>query len=53
MLGGKRIRRVVDHVLGFVPDSQNAVSALLDGDDGGLVDDDAFPGYGNERIRSA
>ena len=53
MLGGERVRRVVDHVLGLVADSQHALSGLFYGDNGGLVDDDALPRDSNKGIGSA
>ncbi len=56
VLGRERVGRMVDHVLRLVADGQDAMGALLDCDDGGLVDDDAFarewrPGYSRCRGR--
>ena len=53
VLGGERVRRVVDHVLGLVADGQHALSGLFYGDNGGLVDDDALPRNSNKGIGSA
>ena len=53
MLGGERLGRVVDHVLRLVADGENAMGALLDGDDRGLVDDDALARHRDERVRGS
>ena len=53
MLGRERVGRMVDHVLRLVADGQDAMGAFLDCDDGGLVDDDAFAGNGDQGIRGA
>ena len=53
VLGGERVRRVVDHVLGLMADGQHALSGLFYGDNGGLVDDDALPRNSNKGIGSA
>ena len=53
VLGGERLGRVVDHVLRLVADGENAMGALLDGDDRGLVDDDALARHRDERVRGS
>ena len=53
MLGGKRVGRVVDHVLSFMANRQNAMRAFLDRDNRRLVDDDALACDCNQRVRSA
>ena len=49
-LGNDRARRAADHALGVGSDGQDAALALVDGDDGGLVDDDALAAHGDERV---
>lgn len=53
VFGGERLGRVVDHVLRLVADGENAMGALFDGDDGGLVDDDALARHRDERVRGS
>ena len=42
-----------EHLLGLFADGLNLIGDLVDGDDGGLVDDDAFAGGEDERVRRA
>ena len=50
MLGGKRVGRMVDHVLGFVADGQHAMRAFLDSHNGRLVDHNALARDGDQGI---
>ena len=45
--------RAAKHFLGFFADRFNFTGVLVDGDDGRLVDDDAFALRENQRIRGA
>ena len=50
MFGSKGIGSVVDHVLGLVANRQHAVGALLYGNHGRLVDNDALTSDSHQRI---
>ena len=45
--------RAAEHVLGFFADGFDFAGVLVDGDDGGLVDDDAFAGREDEGVGGA
>jgi hypothetical protein len=46
-------RGAAKHVLGFLADCFHFAGVLVDGDDGGLVDDDAFAGREDEGVGCA
>jgi hypothetical protein len=46
-------RRAAEHLLGVAPDRFDAAVDLVDGHDGGLVDDDALPARVDARVRGA
>ena len=52
MFSREGIGSVVDHVLRLMAHREHPVRALLDGDDGGLVDDDALARDGDQCIGS-
>ena len=45
--------RTAEHALGLDADRQDALVVLVDGDDGGLADDDALAAHGDKRICGA
>ena len=53
MLRRKRVRRVVNHLLGFMTHCEHAMRAALNGDNAGLVKHNALTGYSNKRVRGA
>jgi hypothetical protein len=46
-------KSATDHLLGFGPDRQDAAGRLVDGDDRGLVEDDAAPAHIDEGVGRA
>ena len=50
MLRRKCLRRVVDHILSFSANGQNAHCTFFDGHHGRFVDDDALSGDGDKGI---
>jgi len=42
-----------DHLFGFDADGEHALGAFLDGDDGRLVDDDAFAAHHHQGVGRA
>ena len=46
-------RRAAEHLLGFFADRLDFAGILVDGDDGGLVDDDALAARVDQRVRGA
>ena len=53
VFGREGIGSVVDHVLRFMTNSQNAVRAALDGHNGRFVDHDSLPADADKRICSS